>query len=291
MDQKSVIKKVKKLELRTRTLVDGLIQGNYHSVFKGRGIEFNEVREYYPGDDIRIIDWNVTARMNEPYVKEFIEERDLTMYIVFDSSSSGNFGSEKQKKEASIELAASLIFAAIRNNDRVGLFLFTNTIEKFIPARKGKKHALKIIRELLYHKPKNKTTDLNSALKFASKIIKKKGIIFIISDFMCDDFSKPLRHLNKKNDVVAINMRDIREQEIPDVGYIMLEDEETGEQLLVDTSDEEFRNAYKKNSTLSAKNTNKTFLRTKTDVINIRSDEDYEIPLRKFFKYRRKMHR
>ena len=281
-----ILKKVKKLEIKTRHLVEGLLQGAYHSIFKGRGIEFSEVREYIPGDDIRTIDWNVTARMNHPFVKEYIEERDLTVYLVFDVSSSNEFGSQKQKKEAAIELAASLMFAAMKNNDNIGLFLFTNKIEKFIPARKGRRHCLKLIRELLNFKPEEKTTDIHNSLKYISKIIKKRSIVFVISDFMADNFYKPLKIMKNKHDIICINMNDIREQEIPDVGYIRLQDEETGEQVLVNTSDKEFRKNYtklvkEKNSILKNK-----LQKIKIDMIQLLSDEPFEIPLRKFFRLR-----
>ncbi len=283
---KEIIKKVKKFEIKTKNLVDGLIQGTYHSVFRGRGIEFDEVREYSYGDDIRTIDWNVTARMNEPYVKEFIEERDITVYILFDISSSGRFGSKKQKKESAIEIVASLMFAASRNSDRVGLALFSDKLEKFIPARRGRRHVLKIIRELLYFEPDSGLTDIDKSLKYISKIIKKRSIIFIISDFMSPDFSSSLKLLKKKNDVIAVNIRDIREEEIPDVGYIMLEDEETGEQLVVNTSSPEFRKEYERNVNKSIKALESNLRKCKVDIIHIKSDEDFEVPIRKFFKLR-----
>jgi len=288
-ETKQILKKVKKIEIRTKHLVDGLLQGAYHSVFRGRGIEFSEVREYVPGDDVRTIDWNVTARMNAPFVKEFIEERDLTVYVVLDVSASNEFGSEKSKKDAAVELSASLMFAALRNNDRVGLCLFTKEVERFIPPRKGKKHALKLIREMVYFNPVHKTTDLGLTLKFLSKIIKKRSIVFIISDFFTEDgFEKPLRILKKRHDVIAVNINDIRENEIPDVGYIELEDEETGEQLLLDTSDEGFRERYvslinEQNSRLSDR-----LRRLKVDLVQLKSDEPFEIPLRRFFRLREK---
>lgn len=283
----AILKKVKKIEIKTKHLVDGLLQGAYHSVFKGTGIEFSEVREYTPGDDIRSIDWNVTARMNQPFVKEFIEERDLTVYIVLDVSASNDFGSEKSKKEAAIELSASLMFAALRNNDRVGLCLFTKEAEKYIPPRKGKKHILKLIRDMIEYKPLHKTTNLISTLVFLSRVIKKRSIIFLISDFFTDtNFQKQLRLLKKKHDVIAININDIRESTIPDVGYIELEDEETGEQLLLDTSSKEFRENYVK--LIKQRNdelTNK-LKRLRIDLVHLKSDEPFEIPLKRFFRLR-----
>jgi uncharacterized protein (DUF58 family) len=283
---KQILRTVKKLEIKTRHLVDGLLQGAYHSVFKGRGIEFSEVREYVLGDDIRAIDWNVTARMNHPFVKEFIEERDLTVYLVFDVSASGEFGFQKAKKETGIELVASLMFAALRNNDKVGLCLFTNHVEKFIPPRKGKRHILWLIRELLYFVPKEKGTNLGNTLDYLSRVIKKRSIIFIISDFFTPEFSKQLKILKKKHDVIAINLVDVREMEIPDVGYIELEDEETGEQLLVDTSDEEFRERYVKLVNKRYEDLKKKLEKLKVDTIRVRTDEPFEVPLRRFFKLR-----
>ncbi|MCK4736623.1 MAG: DUF58 domain-containing protein, partial [Methanophagales archaeon] len=226
---KEVLKRVKKIELKTKVLVDGLISGEYHSIFKGRGIEFSEVREYVPGDDVRAIDWNVTARLNAPFVKEFIEERDLTLFIVFDLSSSNEFGFQRSKKDVCYDIAASLMFAAMRNNDNVGLCLFTDRVEKFVPPRKGKKHILKLLRELIYHEPKSKTTDIRTALSYLNKVIKKRSIIFIISDFLTPDFEKPLKQLKSKHDVILVDMADVHEEDIPDIGYAFLEDYETGE--------------------------------------------------------------
>ncbi|MFH1641397.1 MAG: DUF58 domain-containing protein [Nanoarchaeota archaeon] len=286
---KQLLKQVKKIEIKTKHLVDGLLQGAYHSVFKGRGIEFSEVREYVPGDDIRNIDWNVTARMNQPYVKEFIEERDLTVYIVVDVSASNEFGSVKSKKQTAIELCASLMFAALRNNDKAGLCLFSSVVEKFIPPRKGKKHTLRMIREMLYYEPLNKTTDIEAALKYLSHVIKKRSIIFLITDFFApDNYAKHLKLLKKRHDIIAINVNDIREEVMPDVGYIELEDEETGEQILVNTGDKEFRERYVR--LISQKNgqLNSQLRKLKIDVIQLKSDEPYEIPLRKFFKTRQK---
>ncbi len=283
MKSKDVLKNIKKIEIKTRYLVEGLLQGAYHSVFKGRGIEFSEVREYAIGDDVRTIDWNVTARMNHPYIKEFIEERDLTIYIIFDVSGSGEFGSSKSKKESAIELCASLMFAALRNNDKVGIALFTDKVERFIYPRKGRKHVLKMIREMIYFKPENKRTDLKNTLDYMSKVIKKRSIIFIVSDFISEDFSKPLKLLKNKHDIIAINMYDIREVQLPDVGYIELEDEETGEQMLVDTSDPEFRAEYAKLADERTKELHQFMKKMKIDMIGIRSGEQFDVSLRKFF--------
>ncbi|MBD3164559.1 DUF58 domain-containing protein [Candidatus Woesearchaeota archaeon] len=285
---KQVLKKVKKIEIKTRRLVDGLLQGAYHSVFRGRGVEFSEVREYVPGDDIRTIDWNVTARMNQPFVKEFIEERDLTVYIVLDISASSEFGSEKSKKQAAVELAASLMFAALRNNDRTGLLLFTKEVEKFIPPKKGKRHILKLIREMVEFRPKSRKTDLSGPLAFLAKVAKKRSIAFIISDFYSSNYEKQLKLLKNRHDVVAINVNDIREHEIPDIGYIELEDEETGEQLLLDTSDKEFRNSYARQVDKKNRELKKALTRLKIDLVQLSSEIPFEVPLRKFFRARQR---
>ncbi len=285
---KQILKEVKKIEIKTKHLVEGLLQGAYHSVFKGRGIEFSEVREYVPGDDIRSIDWNVTARMNQPFVKEFIEERDLTVYIVLDISASNEFGSEKSKKQAAVELAASLMFAALRNNDRAGLCLFTEQVEKFIPPRKGKKHILRLIREMVDFKPMYKTTDLADPLRFLARVAKKRGIMFILSDFFTEGFEKQLKLLSNRHDIIAVNMNDVRESEIPDIGFIELEDEETGEQLLLDTSDKEFRENYLTMINDKNRALKNLLLKLRVDMIQLRSDEPFEIPLRKFFRMREK---
>jgi len=287
MKTRDILRRISKLEIKTKRLVDGLLQGAYHSIFKGRGIEFSEVREYSYGDDIRSIDWNVTARMNHPYVKEFIEERDLNVLLVFDVSASGEFGSIKEKKEAAIELAASIAFAAMRNNDNVGLALFTDRVEKFIPLRKGRRHILRLIREMIYYKPKNRTSDLKESLRFLSRVLKKRSIVFIISDFLYENsYFKLLRILKSRHDVIAVNVGDIREQVMPDVGYIELEDEETGEQLLVDTSDEEFRNTFKKIVKSRNNQWKKQMSRLKIDNLQLLSDQSFEVPMRKFFAMR-----
>lgn len=288
-ETKEILKKVKKIEIKTKNLVDGLLQGAYHSVFRGRGIEFSEVREYVPGDDIRTIDWNVTARFNTPYVKEFIEERDLTVYIALDVSSSCEFGCEKAKKDAGIELAASLMFAALRNNDNVGLIMFTDTVETFIPARKGRKHVLKCIRQMVENGAKHKVTDLQKPIGFLSKVLKKKAIIFILSDFIAEDnYRKDLRILRNKHDVIAVNLSDVREHEIPDIGYIQLEDGETGEQLLIDTSDKDFQENYQKIVAERQQGLYRLLQKLMIDMIELRSDEQFEVPLRKFFYMRQR---
>lgn len=285
-ETKDILKQVRKIEIVTKHLVDGLIAGNYHSIFKGQGIEFSEIRDYRPGDDIRAIDWKVTARFDHPFIKEFIEERDLHVYFVFDYSGSNSFGNLIEKRRKAIELTATLMFSAMRNNDNVGLFMFTEDIEKFIPARKGRRHVLKLISSLVSHQPQSKKTDIERALSCVSNVIKKRSIIFVLSDFYNQDFAKPLKILKKRHDVIAIRINDTRETEIPDVGLIQLEDEETGEQLLVDTSDESFRKNYAKLMNREETRLNHIFNKNKVDTISINTDISYELPLRKFFKIR-----
>ena len=285
-ETKDILKQVKKIEIVTKHLVDGLIAGNYHSIFKGQGIEFSEIRDYRPGDDIRSIDWKVTARFDSPFIKEFIEERDLHVYFVFDCSGSNSFGNIIEKRRKAIELTATLMFSAMRNNDNVGLFMFTDDIEKFIPARKGRRHVLKLISSLVSHQPQNKKTNIEKALSYVSNVIKKRSVVFVLSDFYNQDFAKPLKLLKKRHDVIAIRVNDTRETEIPDVGLIQLEDEETGEQLLVDTSDESFRKNYAKLMNEEETRLKHVFNKNKVDKISINTDIPYELPLRKFFKIR-----
>ncbi len=288
LETKEVIKQVKKIEIATKHLVDGIIAGNYHSIFRGQGIEFSEIRDYRPGDDIRAIDWKVTARFNHPFIKEFIEERDLQAYFVFDYSASGSFGNLVEKRRKAIELTATLMFSAIRNNDNVGLFIFTDGVEKFIPARKGRKHVLKLISSLVMHEPKSKKTDLKNTLSFVSNIVKKRSIIFIVSDFYGQEFSKQLSILKNRHDIIAIKVNDARETSIPNIGLIQLEDEETGEQILADTSDKEFRENYSKILRKEDQRLNSMFRKHKIDTVSILTDEPYETPLRRFFKTRQK---
>jgi len=281
-----VLRNVRKIEIRTKKLVEGLMSGAYHSVFKGRGIEFSEVREYVFGDDVRSIDWNVTARMNHPYVKEFIEERDLTVYIVFDISASSTFGMVKSKKDVAVELAASIMFSAMRNNDNVGIALFTDTIEKLIKPGKGRRHVLRLIRELIYYEPQAVSTDIEASLSYLAKVVKRRAIIFIISDFYAKGFDKPLKILREKHDIIAINTRDIREEQIPEVGLIELEDSETGEQLLVDTSDSAFQERYGQIVRKEHQELKSRMRKLKIDLIQLNTDIPFEIPLRKFFRKR-----
>ena len=286
---KEIISKVRQIDIKTNRLVEGLLTGAYLSAFKGTGIEFSEVREYQIGDDPRNIDWNVTARMNHPFVKEFIEERDLTLMIVFDISGSSEFGSVRSlKKDIGIELCASLAMSAMRNNDKVGLMLTTDRVEKYLPPMKGKVHALRIIRETIFHKPSHNKTDISIPLAELSKILKKRSVIFLISDFQDDAsrFKKPLNILNNSHDLIAVRLWDIREQELPDIGLIELEDEETGEQILVDTSNHEFRKKY--GDLVRSKSNELVGLmkRLEIEFIDISTSEDWFKPLLKFLNRR-----
>jgi len=283
-----LLKKIKRVDASTNRLTDGLITGNYQSVFRGRGIEFSEVREYVPGDDIRSIDWNVTARFNLPYVKEFVEERDLDVYILFDVSSSGDIGSERSKKELGYEISASILFSALRSNDNIGLCLFSDHIEKFIKPGKGKKFFLRLLRVLVYHEQESSKTDIENVLYHMHKILHKRSLIFIVSDFLSGDFEKPLRMLRKRHDVVLVKLCDTIDEQIPDVGYLMLEDAETGEQILINTSDLQFRREFERYNRDALENLQSILKRIDIDMIQISTSEQFHIPLRRFFKYRKR---
>ena len=237
MDTKELLKKVRKIEIKTRRLSDHMFGGEYHSTFKGRGMTFSEVRQYQFGDDVRSIDWNVTARYNEPYIKVFEEERELTLMLIVDISGSELFGTDGQfKNEIVTEIAATLAFSALQNNDKIGLILFSDEIELFIPPKKGKSHVLRIIRELIEHKPNSKETDIAMALKYFSKVIKKKAIVFVLSDFITDQYRETLKIVSGKHDVTGIRVYDKNEEQIPNLGMVQMEDQETGELVLVNTS-------------------------------------------------------
>lgn len=282
-----ILKQIKKLEISTKYLVDKLIAGNYRSLFNGQGIEFSELREYRSGDDVRSIDWNVTARYNQPYVKEFVEERSVEVYFILDLSDSESFGNKISKKRKALEIVASLMFAALRNNDNIGIFLFTEKIEKFIPARKGKKHVLQILSSIISFQPKSKITNLKATLVQVSQILKKRAILFIVSDFFdSNDYSKPLKILRRKHDIILLKIVDLREQEIPQIGLIELEDKETGEQILIDTSNPVFLRKYTEIVLDNELRFMSTLGKLKLDCIKILTDENYEVPLRNFFKKR-----
>jgi len=287
----NVLKKVRRLEITSKKLVDGLMQGEYRSIFKGRGIEFSEVREYQIGDDVRTIDWNVSARMNRPFVKEFIEERDLSIIVLFDISESNSFGTnERIKKDIGLEIGATLLYSALKNNDRIGLLLSTEVVEKFIPPAKGKKHFLRILREMVNSQRKFKGTNLAPSVEYLNKILKKRTIIFLISDFMDDleKLSKPLRILRYRHDVIAIKISDPRELDIPNVGLVELEDAETGEQILVDTSDPEFIKAFSQKIEEDKRILSHLMKKNKIDLINVTSGKEWVKDIKMFFEKRKR---
>lgn len=290
MINREILKRVRQIEIKTRSIVNSVLAGEYHSVFKGRGMEFNEVREYSPGDDIRFIDWNVTARTGAAYVKKHVEEREMTVMLMVDASSSGNFGTfSKMKGEIAVEMCALLAFAAIKNNDRVGLIIFTSKIEKFIPPKKGKKHVLRVIRELLYFKPEDTKTDLDAALAYLNRVISRKSIVFLVSDFYSPRYLKSLRIANRKHDMVPVVVTDPREIEMPDVGFIEFEDAETGEEILVDTGSSEFRKMFFELGSADRKERDTVFKQLGIDTVEIHTHQDYVDPLMRFFRKRASM--
>ncbi|KAB2880273.1 DUF58 domain-containing protein [bacterium] len=289
MITKDILKKVRRIEIKTRGLVNNIFSGEYHTVFKGRGMSFSEVREYQFGDEVRFIDWNVSARMDRPYLKVFEEEREQTLMVLFDASASGNFGTVKQTKmEMMIEMAALIAFSAIKNNDKVGLLIFTDIVEKFIPPKKGKSHVLRIIRELLTFKPQRKATKISAALEYAMHVLNRRSIVFLMSDFLDANFDRPLRAAAKKHDLIAIRIFDRREIELPKVGILTLEDEETGELVELDTSSEETRQAIAVQVTARTKTQKDIFRKSKVDLIDMATGTDYVEALIQFFKNREK---
>ena len=318
MIPKEVLKNIRRIQITTSRMVNDVFAGQYQSVFKGRGMEFEEVREYQPGDEIRSIDWNVTARTGHPYIKKFVEERELTVMLVLDMSASCFFGTAKQlKRQLAAELCSVLAFSAIRNNDRVGFIAFTDRIEKFIPPRKGPRHVLRVIREALYFKPEGKGTDINSALEYLNKVSRRKTITFVVSDFYLPvvsavvrqahhtsnhtersrsveppagsgDFKKMLSVSNKRHDIIAVTVTDPWELSLPDVGIVSLEDSETGESFMLDTSDSRLRREYSRNAQKRDKERKKFFQSGGVDTIDIRTDIPYTKSLFKFFRAREK---
>ena len=285
MNTSEILKKVRKIEIKTRRLSDHIFSGEYHSHFKGSGMTFSEVRQYQYGDDIRSIDWNVTARYNEPYIKVFEEERELTMLLMVDISGSEFFGTQNQsKKDTLTEIAATLAFSAIQNNDKVGLILFTDQIELFIPPKKGKSHVLRIIRELIEFKPKSKKTNIQQALQFLSGVIKKKAIVFMLSDFMDDSYEKALKIVGKKHDLTGIRIYDKSEEEIPNLGMIPILDAESGKTHWVNTASKSVRKNYKAYYLKTIGYYNDTFTKSGAGVISTRTDQDYVKQLLGYFK-------
>ena len=281
--------KIKKLEIQTKDLVEGVESGAYNSKYRGGGIEFSEVREYIPGDDVKRIDWNVSARHNSLYVKEFVEENELNIYLILDLSASTNFGFTKSKLDLGFEVAVSLMFLALKNNDRLGLGIFTNQLEKFIPSKKGKRQLLKIIKELIEYKPKSKETDILKSLSTLKNKLKRKSIIYIISDFLSDDYEKPLKFLKLHHEVILINISDIKEKEIPEIGYAYIEDVETGEQILVNTSSKSFQNQYREIMEQNIIENQNNMKKIGIDMINLTNQESFDITINKYFRNKWRM--
>ena len=289
MNASSLLKKVRKIEIKSKGLSNHIFAGEYHTAFKGTGMAFSEVREYQSGDDIRSIDWNVTARYNNPYVKIFEEEREMTVMLLIDVSASGDFGTNKQyKKDLATEIAAVLAFSAIKNNDKVGVIFFSDRIEKFIIPKKGKSHILRIIREIVSLEPDSKGTDVAMALEYFNSVIKRRSICFILSDFTSAPFSKPLKIASKKHDIVGVRIHDKRESEMPNIGLVPMQDMETDKLVYVDTSDKEIRLNYSKTRSQKIKELNKIFETNGVDLVQISTGEDYVKPLVNFFKRRGK---
>lgn len=287
MIPKEVLQKVRRIQITTSRMVTDIFAGQYHSVFKGKGIEFAEVRQYLPGDDVKTIDWNVTARTGEPYIKKFVEERELTVMLLLDVSSSCAFGSAKQlKSRLAAELCALLAFSAIQNNDKVGLIIFSDRIEKFIPPRKGTGHVLRVVREALYYKPEGKGTDIALALEYLSRVTSRRTISFIISDFFAPDFKKRLSITNKRHDIIAVTITDPREITLPDAGIVGLKDAETGNNFIIDTSDARFREEYTRRAEQRIKERQRLFYSVNVDNINVRTDQPYDKELFRFFRMR-----
>jgi len=284
---REVIRKIRRIQITTSRLVNESLAGEYHSVFKGRGMEFDEVREYQHGDDIRTIDWNVTSRTGHPYVKRYVEERELTVILLIDASASGLFGSSgKVKGEIAAEISALLAFSAIKNNDRVGAMLFTDRIEKFIPPRRGSTHVLRVIREVLYHKPEGRGTRIQKALEHLNLVVRKRAVVFLISDLLDQGFEQALKVANRRHDVVILQIVDPREQELPDVGIVELRDSETGEIVEVDTSLEHVRDAYAANWARDRDRLTKLFQSQRMDHVLIDVARPYDMPLVRFFEER-----
>ena len=289
MIPKQILKKVKQIEIRTRGLVNDLFGGEYHSVFKGRGMTFSEVREYQPGDDIRLIDWNVTARNSSPFIKVFEEERELTVYLIVDISRSGEFGSQNQlKHEFGAEIASVLGFSAIKNNDKVGLILFSNDIEKYVVPKKGKSHVLRVIRELLYTSPSKNGTSIKVALDYLLKVAKRKSVVFLISDFLDEDYWSSLKVVNRKHDLIGIRLFDPAEITFPNLGVVKVRDPETGESFWIDTTSNKDMEELKKQIESKFDQLNKNAKKIGFDLISISTNEDFVDPLLKLFKRREK---
>ncbi|MXV73645.1 DUF58 domain-containing protein [Candidatus Poribacteria bacterium] len=287
MNEKEILKKIQRIEIFTNRLVNTVFAGEYESVFKGQGITFDEVREYQVGDEIRTIDWNVTARMGQAYIKQYVEERELVMMLVVDMSASTSFGSiAETKAEIAAEIAALLAFSAIKNNDKVGLVCFTDTVEHYVAPRKGKRHVLRVVRDILHFQPQQSGTNIETALTFVDKVLKPHSVVFLISDFKDTGYEKQLRLSSKQHSLIVITLQDRREIELPDVGLIELEDAETGETMIVDTRSEEARQLYTELNQRADTERRQIFRANQVDAIDIRTDESYVKPLIRFFRQR-----
>ena len=286
---KELIKRIRKIEISTRRVVNDTLSGQYHSVFKGRGMAFDEVRQYQPGDDIRAIDWNVTARMSDPYVKVFTEERELTVLLLVDLSSSHDFGTaDKTKGEQAAELAALIAFSAVSNNDRVGLLLFTDQVERFVPPKKGRKHVLRVITDVLTYRPKSRGTDLGAGLEYLNKIQKRRAVVFLVSDFIADQYEKPLRIAARRHDLIAVSLRDKLERAVPALGIALVEDPETGERMHVDLSDPWVRQTFREEIVRRSEARKKLFSKLDMDQVEVTVGDEYVKPLVAFFRARAK---
>lgn len=284
-----LIRKIRKIHITTNHLVNNAMAGQYHSAFKGRGMEFSEVREYQPGDEIRAIDWNVTARMGRPFIKEFQEERELTVMLLVDVSASGLFGTSRAKNEVAAELAATLSFSAIKNQDKVGLCLFTDRVEKYIPPKKGRGHVWRVIEEVLEFKPEHRGTDLVGPLEYLNRVLHRQAICFLISDFLtAKSFEKPLRIANRRHDMIAVTITDPRETDMPRVGFVELEDEETGERVLVNTSESAAGELFRREIRKQQEERKRFFSSLGIDIIDVRTDKPYIDAVIRFFRIREK---
>src|SRR5215468_1204868 len=289
---REVIRQIRRLQLKARRAVEDLLGGEYHSVFKGAGIAFEEVREYQPGDDIRAIDWNVTARMGHPFIKRFIEERELTVFLAVDCSSSHQFGTRaQQKREVAAELAAVLAFSAISNNDRVGLVQFTDRIERFLPPRKGTRHVLRLIRDVLFYQPEHHGTSLREGLDYLNRVLHRRTIVFLLSDFLDEGFEKSFKRTGRRHDLIALRITDPREEELPSVGLLELEDAETGERLLLDTGSRKVREAYRDAAVRRREAVRQLARQARTDLIDASTDGGHLDALIRFFRLRERRQR
>ncbi len=287
MDQKEIVRKIRHIQIRASRLVNDILAGEYHSVFKGRGIEFDEVREYQAGDDIRAIDWNVTARTGRPFIKKFVEERELTVMLLVDASASQIFGTKHQmKKEMAAEISALLAFSAIKNNDKVGMIIFSDRIEKYIPPKKGKKHVLRVIRESLCHESQGQGTDLTQALQFMNSVVKRKAVCFLVSDFISADYERALKITKRRHDLIGVMLEDRREKELPQMGLVRFLDPETGEEVMVDTGDAETRKKFSAQSKKDKREKETLFKSSDVDYLCVETGSSYIESFIRFFRQR-----